>query len=539
MGIYLDSADSYELYKRIRFSKWFIDKTGIITELVDRLGTTETYICVTRPRRFGKTVAANMIAAYFSKSAESRELFDGCEVSKGTKYQDHINSYHVISIDFSKIDDLCKNYDEYISAIKKRLANDLREVFRDIDFREDSTVFDDLKKVFDSKGIQFVFVLDEWDAVFHMSFISEADRARYLLFLKNLLKDQAYVAMAYMTGILPIAKYSSGSELNMFLEYTMAKEERFGKYFGFLQDEVDALFSIYSRDELNPRITIEDLGDWYDGYHTFLGERVYNPRSVIAALTNNNLGNYWTNAGPYDEIFYYIRNNIDGVKDDLALMISGEKVRCEAKEYAATSMNLKTRDEILSAMVVYGFLSYSDGFVMIPNKELMGQFADMISREASLGYVYRLARESEKVLEATLLGREDEIASILECFHDSEAPIIRYNNESDLSVIVNLAYLAARDRYDVHREDKSGKGFVDFIFYPKRDGEPGIILELKVDDTAESAINQIKEKKYIQRFTGKVAEIIETKRVVFVGISYDKMNKKHTCKIEDVIVGNQ
>ena len=536
MGMYLDSTDSYTLYKNIRFSKWFVDKTGVISELINRLGTTENYVCITRPRRFGKTVAANMIAAYFSIIVDSSELFDGCNVSECAGYNKYKNSFHVISIDFSKTDDMCESYDQYILGIKEILVNDLRSVFSEVKFRHGSTVAEDLKTIFDSTGTRFIFVLDEWDAVFHMSFIREEDRARYLLFLKNLLKDQAYVALAYMTGILPIAKYSSGSELNMFLEYTMAKEELFGRYFGFLQDEVNDLYSRFLKYETNPRITVEDLGKWYDGYHTFVGERVYNPRSVIAALTNNNLGNYWTSSGPYDEIFYYIRNNVDGVKDDLALMVSGEKVRCEAREYAATSMNLKTREEILSAMVVYGFLSYSDGFVMIPNKELMGQFSDMFAKEESLGYVYRLAIESEKMLEATISGRENEIASILEQFHDTEAPILKYNNESDLSVIVNLAYLSARDRYDVQREDKSGKGFVDFIFYPKRKEEPGIILELKVDDSAENAVKQIKEKNYHQRFKGKIAEKNDIKKVFLVGISYSKNDKRHTCKIEEMVL---
>lgn len=532
MGLYLDSSDSLTLYKKIRDSKWYIDKTEILSELIDRIGTTENYICVTRPRRFGKTVAANMIAAYFSQNLDSKAIFDGSKISENPNYDKFINSYHVISVDFSKIDDMCQNYDQYISTIKDILVNDLYNAFPEVQFRKGSSVVEDLRKIFDCTGIQFVFVLDEWDAVFHMSFISEEDRARYLLFLRNLLKDQAYVALAYMTGILPIAKYSSGSELNMFLEYTMALEERFSKYFGFLQNEVDELYRRYLRLESNPRIALEDLGKWYDGYHTFAGDRVYNPRSVVVALTNNNLGNYWTSAGPYDEIFYYIKNNVNGVKDDLARMITGDKVRCEAKEYAATSMNLKTRDEILSAMVVYGFLSYADGFVMIPNQELMGQFADMLEKEESLGYVHRLALESEKVLEATLAGEENTIARILEQFHDTEAPILMYNNESDLSAIVNLAYLSARDRYDVQREDKSGKGFVDFIFYPRRKDEPGIILELKVDDSADNALDQIKDKNYIQRFKGKIAEKQEVKEVVLVGISYDKFSKKHTCRIE-------
>ncbi|SFC74996.1 AAA family ATPase [Butyrivibrio sp. YAB3001] len=536
MGMYLDSSDGFTLYEKVQNSKWYVDKTELIPEVFSRIGTSENYICITRPRRFGKTVAANMLSAYFCCEKDAHILFDKCNVSQNIDYENNINKFHVISIDFSKMDDSCDNYEKYISRIKTLLSNDLRKCFPDVEFTDDSNVAEELKQVFEATGEQFVFIFDEWDAVFHMNFITEKDRHRYLLFLKNLLKDQAYVAVAYMTGILPIAKYSSGSELNMFMEYTMVGEEKFSKYFGFCQEEVEKLYLSFLSEEKEPRLSLNDLAQWYDGYHTMSGNRIYNPRSVSVALTNNNLGNYWTSSGPYDEIFYYIRNNIEGVKNDLARMVTGQQVRCEAKEYAATSMNLKTRDEILSAMVVYGFLTYSDGFVMIPNKELLGQFTDMLYKEESLGYVHRLAKESEKILDATIDGNENVIAGILEQFHDTEAPILQYNNESDLSAIVNLAYLAARDRFDVQREDKSGKGFVDFIFYPRKNEKVGIILELKVDSTADEAIKQIKDKKYVSRLQGKVAESSMIEEAILVGISYDKKQKKHDCKIERISI---
>ena len=155
-----------------------------------------------------------------------------------------------------------------------------------------------------------------------------------------------------MTGILPVAKYSSGSELNMFLEYSMATEEMYGEYFGFTEREVDELYARFTARREDVAVTREGLRVWYDGYHTKQGGRVYNPRSVVAALTNNNLGNYWTSSGPYDEIFYYISKNIDDVRDALVLMISKEAVPAKVREYAAVSMNLTTKEEILSAMVV-------------------------------------------------------------------------------------------------------------------------------------------------------------------------------------------
>lgn len=538
MGIYINSPELFFKYKDLKDSKWFVDKSLLIDEVSKQIGTEQKYICITRPRRFGKTYAANMLAAYYCDASDkdSHELFDNLNVSKTSEYDKHINKYNVVFIDFSKVDDECASYEEYIGNVKAILKDDLRALFPDVAYREGSNVVEDFNRVFNELEARFIFVLDEWDAVFHMSFISEEDKKKYLIFLRNLLKDQAYVALAYMTGILPIAKYSSGSELNMFMEYSMASGTKFGEYFGFLENEVNDLYQRFVCIEQRPNFTKAELEEWYDGYRTIKGDKIYNPRSITAALTDNHIGSYWTSAGPYDEVSFYVKNNIDEIRDDIAEMIAGEKVRCEAKEYAAVSMNLKTRDEILSAMVVYGFLAYEDGYVKIPNMELMKQFENMLYRESDLGYIYRLAKESQKMVDATINQDTESMSEILEYAHDSESPILEYNNEIELSSIVNLVYLSARDQYDIQREDKGGKGFVDFIFYPRSSDKPGIILELKVDETAQYALNQIKDKNYIMRFKGKIAEKSACNEVILVGINYDKKNKKHHCITEKVIL---
>ena len=336
-----------------------------------------------------------------------------------------------------------------------------------------------------------------------------------------------------MTGVLPIAKYSGGSEMNMFKEYDMATKEKFSEYFGFLDSEVDSLFSVYQRTTANEKITRDDLAVWYDGYHTAAGVRMYNPRSVVCALTDNQISNYWTSSGPYDEIFYYIRNNIEDVRDDLAMMVSGERIGIKLQGYAATSTELNTKNQIFSAMVVYGLLTYEDGEVFIPNRELMDKFNELLLSNESLGYVYNLAKESERMLKATLAGDTGMMADILKLAHDTESPIFSYNSEIELSAVVNLVYLAARDKYRVEREDKAGEGYVDFIFYPERKGADALILELKVDSTPADAIKQIKEKNYALRFKGKIGEKPKyTGRILAVGISYDRKTKEHSCKIE-------
>lgn len=384
-----------------------------------------------------------------------------------------MNRHHVIYISFNEIPSNCKTYQQYIGRVEKRLRRDLQKAFPAIQVEAEEALWDILGDIYEQEGDRFIFVLDEWDYIFHRTFVKDRDKADFVEFLSNLLKGKSYVELAYMTGILPIAKYSSGSELNMFYEYTMISEEKYSEYFGFTQEEVDELYRRYQdRGFKKEHVTKEGLRLWYDGYDTKSGKRIYNPRSVVAALTNNNLGNYWTSSGPYDEIFYYVRENVAAVRDELGLLVAGESVFAKAREYAATATSLNTKDEIFSAMVVYGFLNYDHGCVSIPNKELMDKFSDMIQKEPSLGYVHRLARESRRMLEATRAGDTDTMAEILACAHNTESLLLNYNNEAELTLIVNMVYLSARDEYRIEREDKASVGYVDFIFFPiKRDGD--------------------------------------------------------------------
>lgn len=540
MGTYLNSITPYTLYKSESLSPYFVDKTLMLRELFPYVSAGNRHICITRPRRFGKTIMANMISSFFQKASDSSEVFDSLTISQVDDYRRYKNQYNVIRIDFSKMPRNCDSYTQYIERIEALLIEDVKEAFPQVKINEADAVGDILESVFVQCGEKFIFVLDEWDFIFHRDFINEIDKEKYVAFLSNLLKDRPYVVLSYMTGILPIAKYSSGSELNMFAEFTMVNSPMFGEYFGFTDDEVDDLYRRYivecDRQHKEKSVTRKGLRDWYNGYYTKSGERVYNPRSVVFALQFNNLANYWTSSGPYDEIYYYIRNNISDVRDDLALMISGESVTAKIQEYAATSMNLSTRDEIYSAMVVYGFLSYLNGKVCIPNRELMEKFDELLVKNESLGYVYRLAKESEKMLKATLAGDTLTMERILKFAHNTEVPLLSYNHETELSAIVNLVYLAARDSYRVEREDKAGTGYVDFIFYPYDTTADCIILELKVDHTPDEAIAQIIDKKYALKFMPKLAgQKIYTGRILAVGIGYWKESKKHSCKVEEIL----
>ncbi len=533
MGMFLNSRIPFESYRMVKRDAYFVDKTSLLDELFPFLEVEKRFICITRPRRFGKSVMASMIGAFFGKAVDASPLFDTLRIAFSEEYRTHLNQHRVVYIDFSRMPQDCSAYAAYIERISHGLKRDLEEEYPDIDFGFRMDLWDMFQTVFEKTGHNFIFVMDEWDAIFHKDFISEKDRRNYLEFLRNLLKGQAYVEFAYMTGILPIAKYSGGSELNMFVEYDMATRVKFSEYFGFLDEEVDKLYETYISKTGEPRITREELALWYDGYHTAAGGRMYNPRSVVCALTDNQISSYWTGSGPYDEIFYYIRNNIEEVRDDLAMMISGERINIKLQGYAATDMELYTKDQIYSAMVVYGLLTYKDGAVSVPNRELMDKFDELLFTNHNLGYIYSLAKESEKMLKATLAGDVDTMCRILKFAHDTESPIFSYNSETELSAVVNLVYLAARDRYRVEREDKAGEGYVDFIFYPERKGADALILELKIDSTPKDAIQQIKDKKYALRFAGKIGEAPKyTGRILAVGISYNRKTKEHACRIE-------
>lgn len=551
MGVYLNSRGAYGMFRRDYASTYYVDKSEIIKELIPLVelgadeieeagpnqGKGQKYVAITRPRRFGKTVMANMIASYFGKGIDSSRLFRNLKVSEYEWFEWHLNKHNVIHIMFNEIPDEVTTYAQYINMIKSTLLDDLAMAYPDVKIRDTDSVWRVLTKIYEfCNGEKFIFVLDEWDYIYHQDFVTNADKESFTKFLSNLLKDKAYVEMAYMTGILPIAKYSSGSELNMFCEYTMITEEKYSEYFGFTDREVDELYGQYLKHQTeNRNVTRKGLRAWYDGYHTKSGERVYNPRSVVLALENNNLGNYWTSSGPYDELFYYVGANVDQVKDDVGLLISDIPVPAKVQEYAATSMELKTRDEIFSAMVVYGFLNYENGYVSIPNKELMDKFTEMVQKEASLGNVYQLTRESGRMLAATKAGDTETMTEILQFVHNTESPLTVYNNEAELASILKLVYLQARDSYRIEREDKAGVGYVDFIFYPFVKNEDAIIIELKVNHTADEAIKQIKDRQYALRFEGKFGEKTEyTRRILAVGIAYSKddENKRHECKVE-------
>lgn len=539
MAVYLNTKRQLENYKALYRKKYFVDKSLIIEKLNELICTDDRYVCITRPRRFGKSSVINMLGAYYTNAFNSNDIFDNLEISKCETYEDNLNKYNVISISFNKIPEHSNTFKDYMSMIKESLIMDIKEAYPNIKVENYFTISDMLMDT----GDKFIFIFDEWDYIFNNDLFEE-NQNEFLEFLRNLLKDQPYVALAYMTGVLPIKKYSSGSALNMFDEYTFLKDRIYDEYFGFTDDEVNDLCN------KNKLIDFKYLEKWYNGYLTAKGTRIYNPRSVVKALQNGYCESYWTNTGAMEEVKEYLKYNTLDIREDVIAMVAGEEVDITInEEFRAGQGQTKTKKEIYSAMIILGFLSYHDGYIKIPNKELMYEFEKAIKDE-SFGEVSEIIEKSRNMLKATVNRDTEVVKKILHDIHNSEIPILQYNDENSLACVLTLAYLCARDTYRVEREEAlahlmnsknefseqahptvvgcSNKIYADFTFHPRRKNDIAFIVELKKDENVDAALNQIKEKEYIQKFKK------ENNEVLAVAICYDSKRKEHSCKIEKI-----
>ena len=519
MSIYLNTNKPLINYMNLYRSKYFVDKSLMIEKLNEVIETSDKYICITRPRRFGKSSVIDMLGSYYSIAVDSKDIFDNLKISNSPSYSEHLNKYNVINISFNDLSERGNTYEDYIEMIRTSITKDIVEKYPHINPEN----YFNISSMIRDTNDKFIFLLDEWDYIFNNNLFEE-NQNNFLEFLRALLKDQPYVALCYMTGVLPIKKYSSGSALNMFDEFTFLKDRKFGRYFGFTEEEVIDLC------KKNNEIKFEHLQTWYNGYLTARGLKIYNPRSVVKALQNDFCESYWTNTGAMDEVAKYLKYNTLEIRDDVIEMISGGEIDLIIdEEFRAGQREPKTKEEIYSAMIVLGFLSYHDGYLKIPNKELMKEFEKAL-RDKSFGYVSQIIENSRKMLQATVNGDTATVESILHDIHNSEIPILQYNDENSLSCVLTLAYLSARDTYRIEREEKTGKGYADFTFHPRRKNDTAFIVELKKDENVDVAINQIKSKEYVQKFK----EENQHKKVLAVAICYNSKEKEHCCKIEEI-----
>ena len=543
MGIYLNPGR--QNYQMTCNSEIFVDKTEMISYLNSVLYTEQRFVSVSRPRRFGKTIAADMLCAYYDREADSRKLFEKLKIAEHDSWDEHLGKYDVLRIvmtDFVKADVPVK---EALVVLQKRLIREITKKYKDIDFFDISDLSMTISNVYAETEIQFIIIIDEWDAVFRVAKEDAEGQKYYLDVLRDIMKDKPYVALAYMTGILPIKKYGKHSALNMFTEYSMMSAKYIAKYTGFTTDEVKAICAEKNMD-------FDAVKEWYDGYRISnmpSGEsiktdktrddvgifEIYSPLSVVNAVFFRRLENYWNKTETYEALAEYIRKDYDGLKEAVAILMDGGRIAVDTSTYQNDMTTFACRDDVLSLLIHLGYLGYDDetSEVFIPNKEIMDEFKASTKGGEWIS-TFTSFEISQKLLRATWEENANKVAELLERAHNKTGNKT-YNDEAALSYAVQYAYYAAQQYYTTILELDSGKGYADIVYLPapKHSDKPALLIELKYDKTAEGAITQMKRQDYPDRLLHYKGNIL------LVGINYDKdvSNNKpefkhHSCVIE-------
>lgn len=523
MGIYLNPDN--DGFRRAVRSEIYVDKTGLIALTNKYLDTEQQFICVSRPRRFGKSMALGMLAAYYSCGCDSRKLFGGMEIESDPTFEENLNQYEVIYLNMQHF--LISAKDQSVTEyLEQKVVEEIRRVYGDLFSERETILAVILGEIYAVTGRKFVFLIDEWDCVMRERQESEGLQKQYLDFLRNLLKDQPYVALAYMTGILPVKKYGQHSALNMFWEFSMIDQSFFEEYTGFTETEVQELCERYAMD-------FAEAGSWYDGYQFTKYRHIYNPKSVVEAMHRRRFSNYWTSTETYDALKIYMDMDFDGLRGDIVQMLGGERIRVNTQSFQNDMRNFRIKDDVLTLLIHLGYLAYDAETeeAFIPNREIIREFENAMS-VGGWQEIMRILRASERLLEDTLSGREESVAKGLERAHTEVASILTYHDENSLACAIGLAYYSARKDYRMIREMPAGDGFADIVFLPLPFcKKPAFVVELKYNKSAEAAIRQIKDRRYVQALAGYSGEIL------LVGIGYDKAkgSKVHQCKIEKIV----
>lgn len=511
-------------------SEIYVDKTGLIEKTNAVLDTRQKFLCVSRPRRFGKSMAADMLAAYYERGEDSSSLFDSLKISNVVSYQVHRNKYDVIKVNIQEFLSMTQSVDEMLSMLQKYLIFDLKEHFEDVRFCDENNLIQVMKDIYNKTRRSFVILIDEWDCLFREYQQDYNSQKKYLDFLRVWLKDKDYVALAYMTGILPIKKYGSHSALNMFTEYSMTDPGDLAEFFGFTENEVSVLCETYG-------MNFDEAKTWYDGYklivHRQTGEEcysIYNPKSVVEAMMRHKFGTYWNQTETYEALKIYIQMDMDGLKDSVIRMLAGDVIQVNVGTFSNDMTTFATKDDVLTLLVHLGYLTYNSAneTVSIPNKEVSQEYVNAISTMNWYG-VAESVEDSRKLLESLWALDAEAVAAGLEKAHE-EIPILQYNDENSLSCVINLAFYFAREYYMIIRELPTGKGFADVCMIPRKRhfDKPAVVIELKWDKSASGALEQIKEKHYVNALKDYQGKLL------LVGINYNKTTKEHECIIEDM-----
>ncbi len=519
MGIYLNPMN--ENFRRALSADIYVDKTMMIRVLNDYIDKGNNYVCISRPRRFGKTIAGEMVSAYYSKGCDSHGLFDGLKISKTEGYEEKLNKYNVIKIDLNS---------EYQNTLKKeqlinRLTNEIKEEmkyqFPDVNLKDDDSLAQSILRINSATGETFIILIDEYDVLVREQ-VQKSLFDEYLSFLNGLFKSATLrpaISLAYLTGLLPIFRVKIQSKLNNFREYTIIDAGELSEYVGFTPEEVKKLCEEHGMDYAECR-------RWYDGYYQN-GYEIYNPESVVVSMEKKEYGSYWGRTSSYEVISDRIKHNFAGTKDAVIRMLANEEVPVNVTQYLNTMNSFKTMDDAFTYLIHVGYLAYNrkEKTCRIPNSEVRQEWFNAVTVEPGYEVTNRIIRSSRELLTETLAGNEEAVAKALDESHIHVTSNRSYNNEDAMQSAIYLAYIYALNKYTIVKEMTAGKGFADVVFIPFVPGIPAMIIELKHNKSADSALTQIKEKKYFDSLKDYKGGLL------FVGINYDD-DKEHTCRIE-------
>ena len=532
MDLIVNSKESFmfvnvdnRLFQRVRNSE-YVDKSELIALTNNVIDTEEQFICVTRPRRFGKSVTVKMLNAYYSKGCDSKALFSDLKIASSPDFEKHLNQHDVIYLDMTEFADNKDNGIRYLENLDTDVVSELKDTYpecfdKDKDYSLPEAIFC-LKK-------RFIFIIDEWDFVFREYPNNANLHKNFIDLLRALFKGvgENFVELVYMTGILPIARYNTQSALNNFNEYTILKSSNYSQYYGFTENEVKTLCEKYQLD-------FETAKFWYNGYK--VGEyEIYNPNSIKKLITRREFQSYWSYTSAYGIVTEAINQNFEGLKDDIIRLCSGSTIsisRPEIRSFNTADLKFKNKVAIYIYLVHLGYLGYddADATIYVPNEETRVELLNSVKENHWPKFESAL-KLSEQVVAATYNKDSETVATLLSKFHEGKVPALEYNNESALRYVVLMAYLATeRDYMAPLNEFPTGKGFADIVYLPmsaNAKDKPAIIIELKKDASAKIALEQIKERDYVSR----VKEY--TDNILLIGINYDSKNKQHSCVIEE------
>ena len=528
MGIYINPGN--ENLKTAINSKIFVDKSLFIGKISEFLNTQQKFICVSRPRRFGKTMIGNLMKAYFSKGCDSLSIFENLQIAEPPKqdnepafdFKENLNKFNVLSVDLGAMFSSSQDKNEVIANLYEKLLEDFRDEFPDIEFSGKDSVADLIMKAHKKTKTQFIIIIDEYDVLVRERIPEDIFRG-YLELLNSLFKNNELspaIALAYLTGILPIVRDKVQSKLNVFEESTMLSPFGMEEFFGFTKKEVQSLCNEYGMD-------FAECEEWYDGYRIG-GIDIYNPNSVVKAMLRRECANYWNVTGSYEVVSDYIKLDYDGVKTAVVDMIAGKEIKVDIGDFENSLDKINTKDDIFTYLVHLGYVNYdkTTGLCRIPNKEIRQEWEKAIKVACNFAKITEMIKDSEELLELTLEGEADEVAAALDRAHEEVSSIKSYNRESSLQAAIILAYYTAKTKYTIIQELPAGRGFADIGFIPKNPKDPAILIELKCNHDADTAIKQIKNKNYPKVFENYLDNLL------LVGVNYDKTTKVHECVIE-------